>query len=203
LQRSGGARPLGARHFHYFHQLGRTADRTWMLDGQVPWMRRLATELDNVRAALTWSRQYGDETERRQHVRLIADSAPPFHGVGLLTEFANWIRGATQLLPPVVLAPSIVDQAGQATVDAVRSLLPDFVLVGTPAVPPARQPPEVVFLQGVLIILTGEPQLHLGHLDRAERCFRLGQILHEQIASEMSPRFRAAILFVLGNVAGM
>ena len=53
------ARPLHRRHAEYFLAAAREADRNFWGRAQGRWLRRLYRELDNVRAALAWSRDSG------------------------------------------------------------------------------------------------------------------------------------------------
>ncbi len=66
LRASGEEAATRDRHLAYFLRLAERAEPELRATDQVAWLDRLEAELDNVRAALAWSLEEGDEDE--QHV---------------------------------------------------------------------------------------------------------------------------------------
>jgi predicted ATPase/DNA-binding winged helix-turn-helix (wHTH) protein len=90
LQRAGESLDLRRRHAIYYRDLLAQAAR----ENQDP--RALAVEIDNIRAALSWSFKPSGDSELG--VQLAALSATAWLGLGLLTECHDWMKTASKLL---------------------------------------------------------------------------------------------------------
>ncbi|WP_426413393.1 ATP-binding protein [Bradyrhizobium ganzhouense] len=90
LQRAGENLDLCRRHAIYYRDLLAQAAR----ENQDP--RALAAEIDNIRAALSWSFERSGDSE--MGVQLAALSATVWLGLGLLTECRDWMKTASKLL---------------------------------------------------------------------------------------------------------
>ncbi|SHN71278.1 Predicted ATPase [Bradyrhizobium erythrophlei] len=90
LQQAGESLDLCRRHATYYRDLLAQAAR----ENQDP--RALAAEIENIRAALSWSFKPSGDSELG--VQLAALSATTWLGLGLLTECHDWMRTAYQLL---------------------------------------------------------------------------------------------------------
>jgi predicted ATPase/DNA-binding winged helix-turn-helix (wHTH) protein len=88
LQRAGESLDLHRRHAIYYRDLLSQA----ALENQDP--RALVTEIDNIRAALSWSFKPSGDSELG--VQLAALSATAWLGLGLLTECHDWMKTAYQ-----------------------------------------------------------------------------------------------------------
>jgi tetratricopeptide (TPR) repeat protein len=90
LQRAGESLDLRRRHAIYFRDLLAQAAS----ENQDP--RALAAEIDNIRAALSWSFKPSGDSELG--VQLAALSATAWLGLGLLTECHDWMKTASKRL---------------------------------------------------------------------------------------------------------
>jgi predicted ATPase/DNA-binding winged helix-turn-helix (wHTH) protein len=90
LQRAGEEPALRRRHAVYYRDLLGQAGR----DNQDP--RTLASEIDNIRAALNWS--FNGSGDAELGVQLAALSATAWLGLGLLTECHDWMKMASLAL---------------------------------------------------------------------------------------------------------
>jgi predicted ATPase len=90
LQLAGESLDLRRRHAIYYRDLLAQAAR----ENQDP--RALAAEIDNIRAALSWS--FKPSGDSKLGVELAALSATAWLGLGLLTECHDWMKTASRLL---------------------------------------------------------------------------------------------------------
>lgn len=86
---------LRRRHALYFGDLFRQGARTHTSD----WPRPLASEVDNLRAAMIWA--YSVDGDARIGVELAAASASTWMGMALLTECREWMAKAVSQLDAV------------------------------------------------------------------------------------------------------
>lgn len=91
LQASGGLNPARQRHLAYYVQLARSAEQGLMGAEQVYWLRLLALEHDNLRAALAWSQE---SAAGEDGLRLATALAAFWFRVGYLSEGSNWLERA-------------------------------------------------------------------------------------------------------------
>ncbi len=91
LNASGEAETIRGRHADYYLELLETAPVEAWTAQNAAWLRRLEAEHDNLRAALTWSRDTGDgELE----LRLAGALAGFWQRRGYLSEGRSWLEGA-------------------------------------------------------------------------------------------------------------
>ena len=90
LQLAGESLDLRRRHAIYYRDLLAQAAR----ENQDP--RALAADIDNIRAALSWS--FKPSGDAKLGVELAALSATVWLGLGLLTECHDWMKTASRLL---------------------------------------------------------------------------------------------------------
>src|SRR5262249_50777261 len=84
-------RPAGQRHAAYFTALAEQATPHLLGHGQRDWLRRIALEHDNFRAALEWGRAQGDGAGE---LRLAAALGRYWHLHGPSSEGRAWLRHA-------------------------------------------------------------------------------------------------------------
>ena len=92
LAESGAERAVRRAHAGYFVRLAETADVELRGAGQIAWFKRLAAELDNVRAALAWSQE--DAGSASLGLRLAAALWYFSWARGLWSEQRAWLQAA-------------------------------------------------------------------------------------------------------------
>ena len=92
LDESGDEDDVRGQHADFYVRLAEEAERELSGPGQVRWLRRLQTEHDNLRAALSWSLGEGGRVELG--VRLAAALWPFWFTRGYLSEGRRWIESA-------------------------------------------------------------------------------------------------------------
>ena len=91
LEESGEANILRKRHAQHYLELAEEAELKLMGPDQAPWVERLESELDNIRAALQWAlQQPGEDTALRLSTALYQF----WQGQGLLSEGRKWLEAA-------------------------------------------------------------------------------------------------------------
>ena len=78
------------RHTEFFFALATEAEPHLTATSRPAWVRRLRDELDNLRQALTWSRDHDEE----MHVRLVGLLHWFWFSTGQWPEARQWLRGA-------------------------------------------------------------------------------------------------------------
>lgn len=116
LEASGEGARLARLHAEYFRSLAEEAEPYLRGADQVMWFNRLETELDNVRAALTWSR---DQGEIELGLRIASAYCRFYQAHGRLTEGREWLEGLLQLQEPNGSSEAALVRAG-ALVQASR-----------------------------------------------------------------------------------
>ena len=112
------AEGLQRRHAQYFLGLAETAEPGLMSGKRGPWLARLATEQDNLRAALAWSRRgAATASDRELSLRLVGALAWFWVIRGEVSEGLDWTEAALasgQEAAPAVRAKAL-DVAGELT----------------------------------------------------------------------------------------
>jgi predicted ATPase/DNA-binding CsgD family transcriptional regulator len=114
LAASGEAAGLQALHAAYFLEMAEAADAHLIMPGQERWLARLAAELDNFRAALTWARQTEDST---LGLRLATSLRRFWYLHGHYAEGWDWLEpalAATPTAPAAVRAKALSGLAALA-----------------------------------------------------------------------------------------
>ncbi|HZS92103.1 MAG TPA: tetratricopeptide repeat protein [Chloroflexota bacterium] len=94
LTSRGEADSLQRRHAHYLLELAEAAEPRLMSRERGLWMERLATEQDNLRTALTWSRRAAAASDRAVGLRL-AEALMWFWTLrGDVSEGLDWVESA-------------------------------------------------------------------------------------------------------------
>ncbi len=105
LRESAEAREVQRRHAEHYLAFAETAEPELLGAGQGGWLRRLRTELGNLRGALSWSLEPGDERECAElRLRLVA-ALWRFWDVEGFQEGKQWLQTALEKDPggfPVV-----------------------------------------------------------------------------------------------------
>jgi non-specific serine/threonine protein kinase len=102
LEATGDAAAFRARHAAYFLSLAETAQSELLNADQVDWYARIERDLDNLRAALDWTRAASDRLEAR--LCLVGALWRFSDGRGHLNEGRTWLG---QLLGQAPAAPSV------------------------------------------------------------------------------------------------
>jgi tetratricopeptide (TPR) repeat protein len=97
LEALGAKRVLGCRHAEYYLALAREAEANQWGPEQAQWLRRLSRDLDNLRAALAWSRDNG---EVELALQLGGALMWFWHDAGRWTEARVWLESALAVAGP-------------------------------------------------------------------------------------------------------
>jgi non-specific serine/threonine protein kinase len=110
LQESQEAPEVRRRHAEHYLALAETAEPELLGADQGRWLQRLRTELGNLRAALSWSLESGQEEERARLRLRLAAALWRFWGAEGFEEGKRWLRTALQRDPggfPAVRAKAL------------------------------------------------------------------------------------------------
>jgi hypothetical protein len=125
LEESGESSRMRDRHLEYFCSLAEQARPHFRDSEQFVWLDRFETELDNVRAALTWSLQDGSvEAGLRMAADLGADTGSFWVNRGHMKEGQEFLEQL--LLKSPATCPIEVLAAGSISIAAVEFWLADF-----------------------------------------------------------------------------
>ena len=97
LEALGATRVVGHRHAEYYLALAREAEANQWGPEQARWLRRLSGDLDNLRAALAWSRDNG---EVELALQLGGALMWFWHDAGRWTEARVWLESALAAAGP-------------------------------------------------------------------------------------------------------
>ena len=111
LRESQEAREARRRHAHHYLALAETAEPELLGGGQAEWFSRLRLELGNLRGALWWSLEPGDEERARAELRLrLVAALWLFWDVAGFGEGKQWLQTALEKDPggfPAVRAKAL------------------------------------------------------------------------------------------------
>lgn len=93
LTERGDSDVLQRRHAEFFFALAAEAEPHLSTTARPAWVRRLRDEIDNLRQALTWTREHDEE----MHVRLVGLLHWFWFSTGQWPEARQWLRGALTL----------------------------------------------------------------------------------------------------------
>lgn len=91
---SGEADSVQRRHAHYFLQLAEAAEPALMSGARGAWIERLATERDNLRTALAWSRRAAEANDSAVGLRLAGALVWFWSFRGEVSEGLDWVEAA-------------------------------------------------------------------------------------------------------------
>jgi predicted ATPase len=92
LDEANECEAISGRHASYFARFAEDSFTEWDTDPRPTWLSLGAAELDNIRAALSWSLWERKATDTG--TRLIANAFPIFLRLSLLREFIDWAERA-------------------------------------------------------------------------------------------------------------
>jgi predicted ATPase/DNA-binding CsgD family transcriptional regulator len=110
LEESGEAAEFRRRHAEHYLALAETAEPQLLGADQGRWLQRLRTELGNLRAALSWSLEPGEEEERAGLRLRLAAALWRFWGAEGFEEGKRWLQVALEKDPggfPAVRAKAL------------------------------------------------------------------------------------------------
>lgn len=111
LAASDEAPMIWSRHLEWFAQLAEDAFDELYGAGQSEWLKRIDTELDNVRQALSWATNGGD---RLSGLRLASSLMKYWHIRWYVREGARWLGAlldGTEKGPPAIMAKGLLSHA--------------------------------------------------------------------------------------------